>query len=71
MMEASGKWKIPLSLLDSQLGGGFWADTATGPLPGQVIMSRVVSFPCEFQSLSKMKGVRTNELLGSFLALEF
>lgn len=45
----------------AQLCGGIWADTPIRPPPWEG-----ESFPCEFQFLSKMKGVRTNELLGSF-----
>lgn len=51
---------------DAQLCGGIGADTPTGPLPGHITMSRGASFSCEFLFLSKMKGVRSSELLGSF-----
>lgn len=63
MTETFGKWKIPLGPMVHSYAE---ADTPSGPPPGRITMSRGALFSCEFLFLSKMKGVRSNELLGSF-----
>lgn len=66
MMNAYGKWKIPLGLTDTQLCGSIWVDKSAGRQPDHITTSRGVCSPCEAQFLPQMKGVGIHEHLGSF-----